>query len=503
MTSFPTLSPSTAFHHGSADRSSLLAVLSLLVALGAPSAPAQANTFDEIDIGTRIIDADHVRGPKWTRLEFEPMTTGSHVISVVSSSDADIRLSVFRKSDDWDDEDGLRIGSTSGSDAPRRWEGVLDKSKHYYIGVWASEGSAEFTANIKAVPTPKTLADLSTSPMESWQVKGVANAVLTAGDVLFVGGDFTAVYNTDGASFPRSHLTGIDRETGEPTSFSPMLDGPVYALELSPDEKTLYVGGAFRKAEGKSRKYIAAYDVATGELTDFDPPSPNKALRSIAVDGDKVYIAGLFKKIGGERRDHVAALEAGTGALDPKFDVSVNGKVRALLMGVDRLWIGGEFTKVGGVRQRGIGAVDPVDGSRQATDDVAYPVIALSASDSRLFIAGGGPGGRAAAFSRVTGTELWEISSDGNFQAVDHDGGRFVYFGGHYEKIEGNPDIDRLTRHYVESGKTDVSWLPRVNGMRSINAIDVTSDGINIGGDFTKVDGDRHRGFAIIPGQTR
>ena len=503
MISLSTLTFPTALRHDLTSRPSLLAGLSLLAALAISSAPAQASTVDEFGIGTRIIDADHVRGPKWTKIDFEPRTTGSHVIRVVSRSDADIRFSVFRKNDSWDDGDGIRIGTTSGSDAPRRWKGALDGSKHYYIGVWAAKGSAKFTAKVSAVAAPKTLADLSTSPMESWQVRGPANAVIVTEDVLFVGGDFTEVYDTDGASLPRSHLTGIDRATGKPTSFSPELDGPVHALELSPDEKTLYVGGAFRKAEGRSRKYVAAYDVATGELTGFDPPSPNKALRSIAVDGDKVYVAGLFTKIGGERRDHVAALDAGTGKLDSKFDVSVNGKVNSLVVGIDRLWIGGEFTKVDGVRQRGVGAVDPVDGSRQATDDVAYPVIALSASDSQLFIAGGGPGGRAAAFSRATGTEQWEISSDGNFQAVDYDGGRFVYFGGHYETIEGNRDIDRLTRHYVENGKTDVSWLPRVNGMRSINAIDVTSDDISIGGDFTKVDGERHQGFAIIPGRTR
>ena len=111
-------------------------------------------------------------------------------------------------------------------------------------------------------------------------------------------------------------------------------------------------------------------------------------------------------------------------------------------------------------------------------------------------------GGRAAAFSLATGLEQWEISSDGNFQAVDVDEGRFVYFGGHYEIIEGDESIDRLTRHDKTTGRTDTSWLPRINGIRSINAIDVTPNGLHIGGDFTRVDGERHEGFAILPGLT-
>ncbi len=50
--------------------------------------------------------------------------------------------------------------------------------------------------------------------------------------------------------------------------------------------------------------------------------------------------------------------------------------------------------------------------------------------------------------------EQWDISSDGNFQAVDVNDGRYVYFGGHYEMIEGEEAIDRLICHDKATGET-------------------------------------------------
>ena len=484
--------------------------MSLLLVLALMTPAAQAGMYDEFGIGAAIVDANYVRGPKQVKLEFKPRATGSHVIRLLSASGAELQFAVFRIPSSGDG--GIRIGKTAGTDKPRRWKGFLDGSKRYYIKVWSSRGSARFTAKVRAIEPmakkttadPTAATDLTTSPKASWQVDGTTNAVVVTGQTMFVGGNFTSVYSANGGRLPRRYLVGIDRVSGEPTGFTPMLDGAVWALALSPDQNTLYVGGSFRMAQGQSRKYVAAYDVKTGRLTSFDPPSPNSALRAIAADGKKVYLGGLFTSMGGVRRNYVAAVEAGTGKLDSRFVAWPDDKVNSIVIGIDRLWLGGEFTKIGSARQRGLGAVDPISGKRQATTDVVYPVIALAASDTQLFVAGGGPGGRGAAFSRATGAKQWEIESDGNFQAVDTLGdGRFVYFGGHYETIEGNGSVDRLTRHYASNGKTDVSWLPQVNGMRSINAIDVTANGVHIGGDFTKVDGEAHRGFAMIAGDTR
>ncbi|MBX2886335.1 MAG: hypothetical protein KTR32_40645 [Granulosicoccus sp.] len=354
-------------------------------------------------------------------------------------------------------------------------------------------------AGLLCLTNPVHSDSMTIEPASSWQLRGTANVVVASGDTVFVGGNFTEIYNDNGGSLPRHYLAALNRHTGEPTSFAPNLDGEVWALAMSPDRKTLYVGGSFLKAESLSRKHIAAYNVQTGALTTLVTPNPNGALRTIAVANNKVYIGGLFTKIGYENRPYLAAFDPATGDLDTSFTPTPNARVRTLVATGNRLWIGGDFTQVNGKKQRGVGAVNPTSGALQITDDVAYPVIALASSDTQLFIAGGGPGGRAAAFNQNTGIEQWEISSDGNFQAVDVESGDYVYFGGHYEAIEGNKNIDRLTRHSKRTGKTDLSWLPRLNGMRSINAIDVTSDAVHIGGDFTQVYAQSHEGFATFP----
>lgn len=396
--------------------------------------------------------------------------------------------------------------TTDANGAPPPFEGQQETDTSDPLDDVDNQVDTEAQAQAEADASeevPSRTDPITIQPAESWHLRGDANVATTVGDIVFVGGNFTEIYNNAGGSLRRTYLAAFDRYTGEPTSFAPELDNQVFALAVSPDNQILYVGGSFLTAQGMPRPRIAAYSISTGLLDGFSTPPLNNSLRAIAVAGGQVYLGGLFTQVGTEDRAYLAAFDAGTGELDDSFNVSLDARVTSLVAGIDRLWLGGNFNRVNGEIQRALGAVDPVDGSYQATDDVAYPVIALAASDSQLFIAGGGQGGRAAAFSRATGTEQWEISSDGNFQAVDVGDGRYVYFGGHYESIEGDRRVDRLTRHDKSTGMTDYSWLPRLNGIRSINAVDVTEDGLHIGGDFTHVNGRRHEGFAILPGLTR
>ena len=382
---------------------------------------------------------------------------------------------------------------------------ILNGVVEYDILVNTLEGSGaveEVAVREVEIDRVRPTLPITISPADSWQVNGDSNVVLTVGDVLYVGGDFSQVYNESGGQLPRGNLVALDRYTGAPTNFAPELDGEVFALAVSPDNQTLYVGGAFLEANGISRKRVASYDLRTGELTGFDAPAPGSALRAIAVSEDKVYIGGLFTRVGDTDRDYLAALDPITGELDANFAPSLDARITSLIVGIDRLWVGGDFTQIDGTRQRYFGAIDPNDASYQATDEVSHSVIALAASGTQVFVAIGGPGGRASAFNRATGTEQWEIVSDGNFQAVDVGGGDYVYFGGHYEIVEGDERADRLTRHDKQTGRLDTAWLPQVNGIRSINAIDVEPDGLYFGGDFTKVDGKDRKGVAIFLGST-
>jgi len=350
--------------------------------------------------------------------------------------------------------------------------------------------------------------------------RGTSNVVLTHGDTLFVGGDFKEIYD-GGQKSTRNYLAAFNRYTGKPTGFAPNLNNKVDALAVSADGKTLYVGGGFSKADGKNRNKFAAYDIRTGELKDLTLPSLNGWINSLAVDDDRIYVGGAFTKVGSKSQNYVAAFNPNTGALDSNFKPSINGinrgRATALKVAKGKLWIGGNFFKVSGKAQRGLAAVNLRTGALLDTDDVFHDVIDLAASDTQLFVAIGGPGGKAAAINLSTGKQQWQIVSDGNFQAVDVGDGPYVYFGGHYEIMHHhsksnhleqpidfprNDATDRMTRHLKTTGKMDTSWLPVMNGVRSVNALEVDSDGLYIGGDFTTFKKKAHEGFAIVLGQT-
>lgn len=371
-------------------------------------------------------------------------------------------------------------------------------------------------------------------------------AVLTIGNVVYVGGDFKNIKNGGIYADPaQKYIAAFDRITGDPIpDFDIEVDGEVFALASSPNNDMLYIGGAFNKANGQNRRKFAAFDVANGKPTltnlrlvrDGGNVNPDKALRDIAVTNDKLYLAGSFTKFGGnEDHAYVAAFDRDSGEIVKSFTPKPNKQVKTLIAdGDEGLWMGGDFKRVNGTPKVGLALVNKDTGELETSPTVPYSVIDLAATPTQLFVASGGQnrtdrftGNVAGAFNRITQEKQWELQGNGNIQAVDVDDGRYVYFGGHYERFryirnsETNPDgqwikeggqVDRLSRHDKATGEIDLSWLPFVDGIRSVNGVDVTTDGLYIVGDFFVVGGDtaltndprrqNHRGFAIFSGAT-
>ena len=328
--------------------------------------------------------------------------------------------------------------------------------------------------------------------------RGEAHRVLAAGEVVYVGGDFDKLVSREGKKRNRTNLAAFIRATGEPNDFAPDIDGDVRALAL--DGQTLYVGGDFETVDGQPRSKLAAFDVNTGELLPFSAPEIDRPIRALAVADGRLYVGGFFEMIGDEQRWRIAAFDIITGELDDKFIPRPNDKVAAIVPTPDGIWIGGTFDRIARDRQRGLALVDAKRGRRLESPAAPHDVIDLAADGERLYAAIGGPGGRAMAVNMATLAVDWEIPSDGNFQAVAVCEGECVYFGGHYETVDGDERADRLTRHDKRTGTMDTAWLPQVNGMRSINAVYVDPLGIVTGGDFTRFGGEEHRGFAVANG---
>jgi len=97
-----------------------------------------------VDIGSGSLDKEKVNGQRWRRVNFNPLTSGKHTISVAWNRNAEIRYSLFRSSDN------QKIATTDVVASPSIWTGELDANESYYLGIWPVSGSAFFSATIKA-----------------------------------------------------------------------------------------------------------------------------------------------------------------------------------------------------------------------------------------------------------------------------------------------------------------------------------------------------------------
>ena len=155
---------------------------------------------------------------------------------------------------------------------------------------------------------------------------GKVLAIAEVGDRVFLAGEFTGVM-PPGAStnkarqdptpiVPRQYLAAFDVKTGALLDWDAQPDGPVLSLAVSADGRRLYLGGQFRKVGGFSTARLAAVDVATGALDPtFQPPAPNAYVKAMARSGETLYLGGAFTVLGSEARPQLAAVDATTGAL--------------------------------------------------------------------------------------------------------------------------------------------------------------------------------------------
>ena len=108
-------------------------------------------------------------------------------------------------------------------------------------------------------------------------------ALAYAHGVVYAGGEFGNARRPGQAgsagAVARTYLAAFNSTTGALiSSFHPTIteagtasDPGVYAMALSPNGQTLFVGGTFDHVDGSARANLAAFDTATGALTSWAP----------------------------------------------------------------------------------------------------------------------------------------------------------------------------------------------------------------------------------------
>ena len=254
------------------------------------------------------------------------------------------------------------------------------------VSVWlASPAEADTRPSDPSLPTTVSSDPLPTVQISGGTVNkrpgGVVWAQATAGNTVYVGGDFTKARPAGAArgvdEVDRTYLLAYDITTGKLIdSFNHTLDGQVRGMSVSSDGKRLYITGDFAHVDNQWRVHVAAFNISDGSLVPGFKPALGTTGRSVVATDTTVYVGGEFTKVGPAAggalvpRQFVAAFSAADGSVLP-FTANANAMVWAITLTGDqsKLVVGGQFTILSGqsvvqsVLASGIGWVDATTGA--------------------------------------------------------------------------------------------------------------------------------------------
>lgn len=368
------------------------------------------------------------------------------------------------------------------------------------------------------------------------------------GDHMYVGGEFNQVSGDGGGD--QAYLARFDINSGAwDSTFRPVLDGNVHALEISPRGRLL-IGGEFTNVDGvPGTAGLAAIDVRTGQVdTTFEAwverpwnPTAPAVVRDIEVVGDYLYIVGKFSHINGagggrERAYSAARVTASYGTIDSSWKPVVTGSSGWGINAnheADRVYMAGFMSAING--EFGTAGGAGVDASTGASVDNNFlPDIIKSANqkfdvttyDDVFWTAGAehyvamnvideAPPGRSTDVFSTTGMYgddgLGCCSAGGDYQFIEKIGNFIIsgchcqaatlesghawspnegYGGAHYDNVTGERTEHRVAMAYYAYGPQVgqvVDWIPDIEGGidGSWAATTDTNGCLWIGGDIT------------------
>lgn len=301
-------------------------------------------------------------------------------------------------------------------------------------------------------PPAGVSATVSTDPLPTTQIDGVAWSQVIVGNTVFVGGSFTTARPAGAApgvnTVPRANLLAYDLRSGVLLpSFAPRVNGEVRSVAASPDGKRLYIAGLFTSINGVARSRVAAFDAVSGALVSSFAPAVNSTVEVVKATNSTVYIGGNFTSIGSAARTRVGALNAADGAVLPFAASALGGRVRGIAVSPDqtKVVLAGAFTTLNGsgTPGYGMGAVNASTGSslpwavdskvRNGGTDAA--IYSLTSDADSVYGSGYvyGAGGNLEGVFRAdwkTGALIWVEDCHGDTYGVTVTGNT-VYTAGH------------------------------------------------------------------------
>ncbi|BDZ42734.1 hypothetical protein GCM10025865_20330 [Paraoerskovia sediminicola] len=355
--------------------------------------------------------------------------------------------------------------------------------------------------------------------LPTWQANGTVWAMAASGNTVFAGGTFSQLRPPNGASgspVAVSALSSLNGSTGAPASCRPSVTlsggtATVRALTVSPDGRTLYIGGNFSNVAGTTVSRLAALDIPSCSVKqDFRPGSISATVRALSATDDTLYLAGDFQSVAGQTRQRFAAVATSDGALRPFVaDADLPGRAIAVAEDGATVALGGDFFSINGENSHSFAVVDPSTGAnirnypRGFVPDTSV-TKGITTDGGSFYVGNEGTGGGvfdgsfAVNYSDLN--ERWRDRCLGATQALIEDEGT-LYEAHHHHDCSSEGLFQDGQRVYLTANDAwtddEIAWRPQLNdglgegiGPRAF-AIAQGSGQKNlwVGGEFTRTNG--------------
>lgn len=315
---------------------------------------------------------------------------------------------------------------------------------------------------------PATLVSANPVDYTPHAQNGSIRAFAQIGNTVYAGGSFTGIKAAGASTWtPANNLVAYDASTGVlKADFTPVLDGAVQTLAVSPDGK-LIVGGSFATVNDVTRKNLVELDPTTGAtVTSWVGRADGGVVRRAIVHDNYLYIAGAFHWINGTEHSLLARLNATTGAIDSTFQVDASGP-RPYANSTELVW--GLAVAPDGDTVVAVGNFLDVNGSARnqvvMIDTTGTPTVADWNTDRYV----------AACYSSSFPFYARDVdfSDDGKYFVIIADGGR------------GDAYCDATARWETSDRGANVkaTWVD-FSGTDSVTSLEVTDGVVYVGGHF-------------------
>jgi hypothetical protein len=249
----------------------------------------------------------------------------------------------------------LTTDPTSGTVyAGGTFSSVSGSSRADLAAISPTGGVMAFNAGLADCNTPHVTGNAHSNPPCTPEVDSLA----VSGGQLYAGGRF----GRSGTTI-RHDAAAFSIASGSLTSWDPVASDRV--LAIAPSGPAVFLGGELTSVNGLVRNGVAALDASTGQADPAFNASADDEVLDIqpSADGSQLYMAGHFVTVNGVTRKHIVLVSAATGAVNKQFKANANNDVLSLGLAGGALYATGQFTKVNGVVRKHAVKLAPATGA--------------------------------------------------------------------------------------------------------------------------------------------